>query len=141
MASILLTAGQGARLLVNSLAQTGKERHDIIQFLLDFLLGCLQVSAQHQIFPHRQVGKDAPPFRDQGNALGNRQMGLGGERLALKTDGAASVILICGNSTHQGGFSGAVAADYRNNFPRLHVHGDTLERMDSSVVYLEIFYI
>src|SRR5699024_9607550 len=84
-------------------------------------------------------GKDAPPFRHQGDAvLDDARGGGAGDVLALEGDGAAGGLDQPGDGAQRGALARALGADERDALAAPDVEGDALDGLDAAVAHFQV---
>ena len=130
---LLLTARERASRLPGALLEPGKEIVDPGEVVLQAVLA--EIGPDFQVLQHREVGKDPPPFRHQGNALGHDAIRReGGDVLRLEVDAARGGLYQSGNGPQGGGLARAVGTDEGDDFPLRHLKGDVLDGFDAAVI-------
>ena len=131
---LLLAARHEAGALAGALLQAREQFENMLHAGVDFGRG--QEEAAHlQVVRHRHVGKDAPAFGRNGNALAHdfvcRQVG---DFFTFEPDGAAAGARVAAHGHQERGLASTIGADERDDFAALHLQADAVDRADGAVV-------
>ena len=135
---LLLTAGEGSRLLAPPLPQNGKQfLHSIHVFLI--LLGTFDaIGSGLEVFLHGQSGKDQPALRRHIHAHTGGFVSSLTQYLRLAQMNGAIRPYHTGDGPECGGLSCAVGSQQRHKGPLLHIQINSLYCLNGSVIDLEV---
>ena len=132
---LLLAARHLAGEVAALAAQDGEEVEHGVE-AAGLLGGVLQVEAADlEVLRDAEVGEDAPPLRDEGDALLDDLVRGGGEPLAAPVDVAADDGGEAHDGLEDGGLAGPVGAHHADDLALADVEGDAVEGDDLAVVH------
>ncbi len=136
---LLFAAGERAGALLEPFLQARENAEDVLTVLRVERRVVLQVRAHREIFVHGQVGENHAALGHMAESAGDDPVrGQGGDVLAEKLDPAAFRAKQSGDGLKRGGLARAVAADERDDLALIDLDRDALDRLDLSVVDVDV---
>ncbi|MCY1443719.1 hypothetical protein D9M71_601460 [compost metagenome] len=140
---LLLTTRHGAGQLEGALLQARKDAVHMLDIGADGVLAVTPAEGAHlEVFVHRQLGEDAPPFRHQRQPFADQVMPLDRPmRLAVEGNAAGAGFQQPGQGLQGSGLACAVGADQRHHFTLAHRQVDALDGLDGAIADLQVVHL